>query len=289
MVKLEDQFLELIEKELRIQLGACSFSQRLQSALEYVLFPGGKRLRPLFSLFLCKDLGGDRAKVLPAAAAIELVHCASLVHDDLPAFDNDSMRRGRATCHCKFDEATAILTGDVLSMLSIKILTGLDLKSQEKAKLIDALAEAFLLLCDGQQLDLNSEDRKTDLERIHREKTGALFSCAAIFPALIIGLENEALNQVGALGADIGVYFQLVDDYVDAFGSDQARGRIGSSDKRNCRETLWALGNQEQAVEILRGWRLRVNETLRLVEGCKPGLACEGVRHILDRISRRVG
>ena len=163
--------------------------KRLYEAVRWSVFAGGKRFRPALVLAVGKAFGADENKLLKTASAIEMIHTYSLIHDDLPAMDDDDLRRGRATCHKKFDEATAILAGDVLQSLAFQaIAEDANLSDKIKVKLISELAQSAAKMVDGQQLDLDGEGKKVsieELEKIHQNKTGAMISVSARSGAII--------------------------------------------------------------------------------------------------------
>ena len=174
---LRTQTLAAIEARLGIDLAALEVSGSLHEAVNYVIFPGGKRIRPLLAMTLCADLGVDPIRSVDLFTPLELIHVASLIHDDLPALDNDDYRRGRASCHKKFGEPTAILTGDLMVAHALSLLAKSDFSGDSKLRLIAELSSAFVRLCHGQQCDL---DGASGLEILKTQalKTGALFGAA---------------------------------------------------------------------------------------------------------------
>src|SRR5215203_4155348 len=173
---------------------------RLYEAVRWSVFAGGKRFRPALMLAVGEAFGADEKKLLSAACAVEMIHTYSLIHDDLPAMDDDDLRRGRATCHVKFTEATAILAGDVLQTLAFQTIAADALVSDKiKVKLIAELAASAARMVEGQQLDLDGEGRKItleDLEKIHQNKTGAMISVAARGGAIIAEAKKAELEVV---------------------------------------------------------------------------------------------
>lgn len=212
---------------------------RLQQAMRYSLLAGGKRLRPLLVLLACEACGGRSNEALPAACAIEMVHTYSLIHDDLPAMDNDDLRRGWPTCHRQFDEATAILAGDGLLTLAFDVLAR-DVKPAETAVacVLDlAQAAGVVGMVGGQAADLEAEGRwapvpsESDevalarLESIHRRKTGRLLSCAPILGGRIAGAPPESLRRLQNYGESVGLAFQIADDLLDVGGDAVRMGK----------------------------------------------------------------
>lgn len=195
---------------------------RLHEAMYYAVMSGGKRIRPLLTYATGLCFGGDPRKMDNAAAAVEFIHCYSLVHDDLPAMDDDDFRRGKPSCHKAFDEATAILTGDALQSLAFEMLA-----RENKPRLIATLAHACgsLGMAGGQQLDLEAKNKalsQKQIEKIHHLKTAALFSAAIELGALSADcVDEKILKKLRELGTLIGLIFQWKDDLDDQTIKDQ--------------------------------------------------------------------
>lgn len=207
--------LELFERRLEALTNVSSPAARLLEAVRYAVFPAGKRLRPLLLMHFCADLGGNVDAAVPAAISLELLHCASLVHDDLPAMDNDDFRRGRLSCHSAFDEASAILAGDFMLAQALSVVSsGSGATAQQKNQMVVYLADAFMQLCEGQQLDL--QPAPADLKLINRLKTGALFAAAFACGGVAAGLDEAVLGTCLEAGRVTGEAFQLIDDYHDS-------------------------------------------------------------------------
>jgi geranylgeranyl diphosphate synthase type II len=238
-----------LEVQLKTVIDEAGFTPRLQAAVLHSQLPPGKMIRGVIALSLCDDLGGDSEKLLPAAAAIELLHTSSLIHDDLPAMDDDDMRRGRASCHKAFDEATAVLAGDALVSLSHRLLCEIDYDAHSQIKFVSSLSGAYFKLCNGQQLDLLGAKDKETLENIHRLKTAALFATAMEFGALGAAASDPVLKAASRAGEIIGLTFQVVDDYLDNFASE--KGRSAGSDKKNDKMTFDGLKTSESALSYL--------------------------------------
>ena len=196
--------------------------RRLHEAMAYAVISGGKRIRPLFTYATGFSFDADPAQIDNAACAIELMHCYSLVHDDLPAMDDDDFRRGKPSCHKAFDEATAILTGNALQCLAFEILA-----RDNDARLINVLANACgsLGMTGGQQLDLEFKNKEASFEQIeivHHLKTGVLFSTAIELGALAAGcIDEKRLQKLRKLGVTIGLIFQWQDDLADQTVEDE--------------------------------------------------------------------
>lgn len=210
----------------------------LADAMKYGLLLGGKRIRPFLVYATGSMLGATQAQLDHAAAAIECIHAYSLIHDDLPAMDNDALRRGQPTCHIAYDHATAILAGDALQTLAFEILTkSTALSAEQQLRLVQILAQASGVqgMCLGQSLDLISEHKQvslTGLERIHRNKTGALLSAAVTMGFLCSPQwQNKTLEQkLARYSAAIGLAFQIQDDILDIEGNQAEIGKPVGSD-----------------------------------------------------------
>ncbi|WP_119393508.1 polyprenyl synthetase family protein [Salinibius halmophilus] len=227
-------------------------------AAAYSLKVGGKRVRPMLVFEAMKACGGD-ANWLPAAAAIELVHTYSLVHDDLPAMDDDDLRRGHATVHVKYDEATAILVGDGLQTLAFQHLAQAPYSAEQKLACILALSKASGLsgMVLGQSMDMVAENEGTDLaglKTVHQLKTGALIEAALACGAIIANASPEQVDALARYGRAVGLAFQVADDLLDVEGDSTTIGKPQGSDIENGKTTYVSLlgiaGAKEQAQQL---------------------------------------
>ncbi len=237
-----------LESALRLSADA---SPRLLAAMRYALVAPGKRLRPALALWAadaCSPHGDAWERAAPAAIAVEMIHAYSLVHDDLPAMDDDDLRRGRPTCHRAFDEATAILCGDALQALAYETLaTGLPPGATGRGCLVLARAAGPEGLVGGQSDDLAAErgwleterpdaagdDPVAWMERVHRRKTGVLFRAALALGGLAVGADDASLEALDRFGRAFGLAFQIADDLLDAEGDEAAAGkRVGKDTDR---------------------------------------------------------
>ncbi len=226
---------------------------RLREAMAYSLLAGGKRLRPILVLLACEACGGDVDAAMPAACAIEMIHTYSLIHDDLPAMDDDELRRGRPTCHVQFGEGLAILAGDGLLTLAFEIMAG-DVKPPEVAAACCAelaAAAGVVGMVAGQVADLDAEySEVTDiqqLEEIHRRKTGRLIACAGILGARIAGSNAEILQSVDVYGKCVGLAFQIADDLLDITGNRVRMGKGVQKDADHGKMTYPRLLGEQQS------------------------------------------
>ncbi|PIE42001.1 MAG: (2E,6E)-farnesyl diphosphate synthase [Gammaproteobacteria bacterium] len=212
---------------------------RLVEAMAYATFNGGKRVRPVLAFATAEALGGSADHAVDAACALEMVHSYSLVHDDLPAMDDDDLRRGEPTCHIAFDEATAILAGDALQCLAFEVLANSPLaamSSPVKIQMIQELAKSSGTagMAGGQALDLEGEDKQltlAELERIHRHKTGQLIRGAVRMGAMVAPpCTDDQLRALDQYAETIGLAFQVWDDVLDVIGDTETLGKQQGAD-----------------------------------------------------------
>ncbi len=268
-----------------------NFASRVTEAMHYSLFAGGKRLRPILLLAGAEAAGGQAEDFLPAACALECIHTYSLIHDDLPAMDDDDLRRGQPTCHRAFDEATAILAGDGLLTLAFELFTHPDLTSRVPAdrvlEVIRLVARAAGIhgMVAGQMADLLAEGREVgpeELDFIHRHKTGALITASVVSGALLAGASQGIVQALEAYGWAIGRAFQIVDDILDIVGDERLLGKPIGSDEAKKKATYPALygleASREKAKEL-------VEEALR--ELASLGSEAEPLRDIARYVVER--
>ena len=234
----------------------------IHEAIRYSVMSGGKRLRPALVMASAEAVGGDPALVLPAACSLELIHSYSLVHDDLPAMDDDDFRRGRPTCHKVFGEAAAILAGDALLTLAFGVLA--ECKGVRADSIARVLAEvAFAAgsrgLIGGQVVDTLSSDEEIDgrtLEYIHRHKTGALYRASVRAGAILAGAADRQLTALTGYAEHLGLAFQIKDDILDIEGNEAVLGKPVGSDLKNKKATYPSLyglaGSREKAIHEAR-------------------------------------
>jgi geranylgeranyl diphosphate synthase type II len=239
---------------------------RVVEAMHYSLFAGGKRLRPILCLAGAEAVGGDASEAMPVACALEMIHTYSLIHDDLPAMDDDDLRRGQPTCHKKFDEATAILAGDGLLTEAFRIVADAAPKfAGREAVLLEVLqlvaqAAGYQGMVGGQMLDLMAEGRKIthkELETVHRMKTGALLTAAVRSGALVGGGSRQEVTQLTNYGEKFGLAFQITDDILDVEGDAREMGKAVGGDAKRQKATYPSLLGPEQA----KTWARKVVES----------------------------
>ena len=228
--------------------------KRLHEAMCWSLFAGGKRFRPALVLAVGKTFGAEEKDLVKTAAAIEMIHTYSLIHDDLPAMDDDDLRRGRETCHKKFDEATAILAGDALQNLAFKtIAEDENLSAELRVKLIIEISASAAQMVDGQQLDLEAEGIEIsieELENIHRNKTGAMICASARSGAIIAGANEYDLEIITNYAANLGLLFQITDDLLDVTQTSEILGKTAGKDEKSKKATYVSLYGLEKASKM---------------------------------------
>jgi geranylgeranyl pyrophosphate synthase len=252
----------VLARMLNIEGGA---TPRLLEAMRYSTLGGGKRVRPVLVYATGEALGASLDLLDCPAAAVELIHVYSLVHDDLPAMDDDELRRGRLTCHRAFDEATAILTGDALQARAFEVLAHSSNHIPPAAKLetLRVLADAIGTrgMAGGQAIDLEAVSRTLDedsLERMHRQKTGALIQASVLIGAISAGgISNTERAALATFGAEIGLAFQIQDDILDVEGTTQTLGKRAGADAERVKPTYVSVLGMERAREAAASRRDR--------------------------------
>ncbi len=227
---------------------------KVRDAMEYSLMAGGKRIRPNLLYTLVKGYGLDETIADEFACALEMIHTYSLIHDDLPAMDNDDLRRGRPTCHKQFDEATAILAGDGLLTSAFSVASSSTLNSEKVVKCIQVLSEMAgsngMIL--GQILDMNEEEQSNweYVKEVHRYKTGCLLSAPLMIGAILADQPKKIIEQWHSIGISLGLAFQIQDDILDVELTSEEFGK-SNSDARNDKKTSVTLLGKEKSIEIM--------------------------------------
>ncbi|HKO03204.1 MAG TPA: farnesyl diphosphate synthase [Candidatus Acidoferrales bacterium] len=240
----------------------------IHRAMRYSVFAGGKRLRPILCLESARIFLDPPARVLPVACALEFIHTYSLIHDDLPALDNDDLRRGRPTCHKQFGDAMAILAGDALLTRAFEVLSRAELPAERCAALIREIATAAGTvngMVGGQVADLEAEGKPIDpkmLEYIHRSKTAALIRVSVVSGAIAGGAVAADVERLRSFGENIGLAFQVVDDILDVEESSATLGKTAGKDESQKKATYPALYGLEKSHETARGLLERAHEEL---------------------------
>lgn len=230
----------------------------IHQAMRYSVFAGGKRVRPILCIEAFRIFSADASVVLPVACSLEFIHTYSLIHDDLPALDNDDLRRGRPTCHKKFGEAMAILAGDALLTLAFEALAGAPLPPAERVALVREIASAAGTrdgMVGGQVADLEAERKQITpetLEYIHRSKTAALIRASIVSGAIAGGASREDQERLRKFGGLIGWAFQVTDDILDVEESSASLGKTAGKDQAQQKATYPALFGLEKSHQFAR-------------------------------------
>ncbi|WP_412768006.1 polyprenyl synthetase family protein [Halobacillus yeomjeoni] len=290
-VQLTDYLTEkrkMINAQLKMYVRDYSTPGRIQDAMLYSIEAGGKRVRPILLLATAKAFGASEEKALAVACSLEMIHTYSLIHDDLPAMDDDDLRRGMPTNHRKFDEATAILAGDALLTLSSLIIAeDSHLTDQERVFLIRELSKASGAkgMVGGQMQDMLSENTEVSLEQlenIHRNKTGQLLRFSIIAGAYVGNSTEESLEEMTRMGEALGLIFQIQDDILDVTGDAEVIGKPIGSDEGNAKSTYPKLLGLEGAKRQKERYVQEAQDALR-----KAGVDQTILSELIDYLSSR--
>ena len=263
-----DDLRELVERFLAdVRFGGGAATAGLEDAMRYSLLAGGKRIRPVLALAAARALGGDPATVLPTAGAIELIHTYSLIHDDLPAMDDDDLRRGRPTCHIAFGENVAILAGDGLMAEAYRLI--LERQAGEPARVVAALRELSDAIgvdgmVGGQYVDVagDADLDEESLRGMHLMKTGKLICAAIAVAPLLLGAHEGARIALARFASEVGLLFQIVDDILDVTGSEAEMGKPSGTDERLGKRTYVSVFGLERARDLAASTHSRARAAL---------------------------
>jgi len=257
-----NEFLKEVSEQVEAAMGRwipleqVAYINQLFESMRYSVFSGGKRLRPALVLMVGEALGLERQQLLPAACAIEMIHTYSLIHDDLPAMDDDDLRRGQPTNHKVFGEAIAILAGDALLTLAFQVLAESPLPDRAVIAMIRDLAIAAgpLGMVGGQVADMLETGNMIEEERvkfIHQHKTGALIKAAICMPAYAAQVDDETMSRLTSYGESIGLAFQIMDDVLDVVGDTDIIGKVAGMDALQEKATYPALYGVEVSKQMV--------------------------------------
>lgn len=263
--------------------------ENIHKAMRYSLFAGGKRIRPVLCMAAAQAVSDAPTGVENAACTLELIHTYSLIHDDLPALDNDDLRRGRPTCHKVFGDAMAILAGDSLLTLAFEVLADLPgIGGERRIRLVKELASAAGTvggMIAGQVHDIEGERQRPSahlLEQIHRAKTGALLRASVRMGAIYAGADDEQLAAISKFGEHVGLAFQIVDDILDIEESSEKLGKTAGKDEQQKKITFPAVYGLERSREMAEGERLAAHVALKPFDE-----RAERLRELADLVVRR--
>jgi len=289
-----NEWAQLINDELdKLVVVRQTPEKNIYDAMRYSLLAGGKRLRPVLSLGVCEMLGGDMNEVLPFACALEMIHTYSLIHDDLPAMDNDDYRRGRLTNHKVYGEATAILAGDALLNFAFEVMADAALKDtgkmQKRLKALKIIAEAAGTrgMIGGQVVDLESEGKVISgelLKYMHSCKTGALIKASVMSSAILCDASDEEMSLLCDYASNIGIAFQIKDDILDVEGNPEIMGKKVGSDASNKKSTYVTLYGIDESKKMLESITNQAIENLRMF-GEKGEFLIELAKFLVGRVN----
>ena len=284
MINDYQKYLNEVDLLIKDHLNKNDVSSKVKESSLYSISAGGKKIRPLLLFKTLKALNFPLESGVPVAATIEMIHTYSLIHDDLPAMDNDDYRRGKLTNHKVYGEATAILAGDNLLTESIHLLSYANYNDAIKIKLIQLIISAAgqFGMISGQMNDILSANKEIDyktLENIHRYKTGKLIQAPVVAAAIIAGASNDIITTLNDFSGELGLLFQIKDDLLDVQGTQEELGKSVGTDEKNQTTTYVSLFGVEGAMDLLKE---KETETKRLLYKLKDDI---DIIHLEDIIS----
>lgn len=284
------EYIAQVEAELERRLAHAKCPEEtVYEAARYSVSAGGKRLRPLILLMCAEMLGVETEKAVPFAAAMEMIHTYSLIHDDLPAMDNDDLRRGKPTCHKVYGEATAILAGDALLNLAAETVTdvaaGVDPSAAMAAAHEIFTASGMRGMIGGQIIDIESEGKRISgetLKRLHLMKTGALLRAAGRCACALAAANEAVYDAVTGFCDNLGIAFQIEDDLLDVYGSAQELGKNTGSDEANGKVTYVTLYGKEESERMVTEYTKRAEACLEMF-----GDAAQPLKELAQKLTKR--
>jgi len=262
---------ELIDRYLLKYLPSGNmYTRTLYRAMKYSTMARSKRIRPVLVLAACEAFGKSMELAMPTACALEFIHTYTLIHDDLPAMDDDDWRRGKPSCHRVFGEDVAILSGDALSALAIRTITektSRSVKRERVISMIDVITEALMDVVGGQIADLKFERRKfgkKELEFIHLNKTAALIKASVVSGGIIGGASSVQLKKLAGYGENLGLAFQMIDDILDMTSSRKMLGKTPGKDLKQKKATYPRLVGMDQARKMAKG---KIDKAIKSLQG----------------------
>lgn len=284
-------YIEMVDETLQKEVAQKDNIQfEIYQAMRYSLFAGGKRVRPVLTLAACETVGGNVKDALPFAAALEMIHTYSLIHDDLPAMDNDDLRRGKPTSHKKFGEAMAILAGDALLNQAYQTM----LKAASSAKDPVRAMKAAQIIADasgtegmigGQVAELAGADREVDeayLKYVNARKTGALITASVVAGAIIGGADESQVKRFEDYGNKLGLAFQIQDDILDVVGDEAVFGKPVGSDQENNKDNFVTMHGTAYCQELVQELTVQSIQALVPLEN-KTGFLTQYAKMLLNR------
>ena len=265
------EYIDLVDNALREYVkDAQNPQKKIYEAMAYSLFAGGKRLRPVIMMMTAKMCGINPETVLPFASAMEMIHTYSLIHDDLPAMDNDDLRRGKPTNHKVFGEAIAILAGDALLTRAFEVASGFDAEGVCKKNVLRAIsvlagASGADGMIGGQVVDIESRDEDMELLKyLHSLKTGAIIRASGVIGAILADANEEEIAAVDSFCYNLGIAFQIQDDILDVVGTSEELGKPIGSDEENNKSTYITLCGLEKSKELVLEYTKKATDSLKI-------------------------
>lgn len=274
--KMLEKYSVMVENGLRKYMPENKYPEVIFEAMKYSLYAGGKRLRPVLAMLTAEACGRTAGFVMPLACGIEMIHTYSLIHDDLPAMDDDSLRRGKPTSHVKYGEANAILAGDGLLTRAFEVILmnsnikGVDPKSVIEAALITAKAAGAEGMVGGQAADILNEGKKythKTLSYIHSHKTGAMIAASVEASAVMCGIKDGKRKVFREFGEKIGLVFQIVDDILDITADEKKLGKTKGKDEAVKKATYPAMYGLEASVKMAENLTVEAKKLLCKIDG----------------------
>ena len=261
------EYAQTIEAELENTLRSFNLPSHLYEAASYAIMNGGKRVRPALTLLCAEAVGGSQEQAMPAAVAVEFIHCFSLIHDDLPAIDDDDLRRGKPTLHIHTNEAMAVLAGDLLLPLAFEVLSTCSCNANQQVQLIHALASATKNMVVGQVYDtlggipteLKAEE---SLREIHKNKTGALIASACVMGSICGNATADEERAISTYGESVGLMFQIVDDLIDLHGDAEHVGKATGKDEQAGKTTYPGTLGVSASKEAVKSLQMQAERAL---------------------------
>ncbi|WKA56398.1 polyprenyl synthetase family protein [Planococcus shixiaomingii] len=288
LTQFRKQYETLIQNEMTSLIDSLAIPVSLKEAMQYSLQAGGKRIRPILLLAVVEEFGIEHPDALKVAAAIEMIHTYSLIHDDLPSMDDDDLRRGMPTNHVVFGEALAILAGDALLTYSFGIVSRLEhISSDDKIRLIDLMSVSSGAegMVGGQVLDIEGEEKQLsleELEKVHRLKTGALLTYSILAGGILAQASAEEMMALSRFGEHLGLAFQIQDDILDVTGTSEELGKTAGKDESSEKSTYPSILTLPKAKEKLD---FHASEALKALESLNRELPL--LRGLTDLIVQR--
>ena len=290
-LKIFDTYRERVNAQLKTYLSSvCSESiqeSKLNNVINYSVFAGGKRFRPILTYTTASLFDIDLVKADACACAIELIHVYSLIHDDLPAMDDDDIRHSKPSCHKTFGEAQAILAGDGLQALAFEVLTRDSMiKPDIRVELLKLLAISAYEMAEGQSIDLSVVNKTVDIEllnQMHQKKTGSLISCAVKFGALLnTNIETKDIDILNSYSKNIGLAYQVQDDVLDLSSTEEMLGKCKNSDLGKGKPTYPAIIGLDESIRVYKDlYKEAIEEISCLSVNAKP------LRKLTEKLMKR--